>query len=335
MKTNIPEEEKIGSIVSDLERIVQKSFNQLSKLGRGLIAMIEKLFKSWKRLLIWAVIGGIIGASTLLILPRQYESNLILKTHIDVRDQLFNDVENLNALIEANKLDKLSEILGISTDEAETIKSVEISSAATITERLSHLDKVFSQLDSNLKKNLVVEDLLEDDKYTFSNKFKLTIYSTNPFVFEGMEETLLAFFERVPELNRLRQNKLDIIQMQKKLYLSEIQGLDSLKIILNNVMIEQAKAKESSEMTINMGQSNQSDLINPLSVYSQVSDYTQRIANLNEQIPHYEKCYFVVSHLNETGQKSGLGGVLRALVGAVIFGLLSAIIVLSTPMSRQ
>jgi hypothetical protein len=335
MKSNIPEEESLTPIIRDIEKLFQKLFKGFSNLLKNLGLLIGKLFYSWKKLAMISFLGGIIGASTLLFIPREYASDVVLKAHIDAKDQLFSDVENLNALIESNKLDKLSEILGISIEEAKTIKSFEISSAATITERLSHLDKVFSQLDSNLKKNIVVEDLLIDEEYTFSNKFKFTIYSTDPFVFEGMEETLIAFFERVPELNRLRQNKLDIIQMQKKLYLSEIQGLDSLKIILNNVMLEQAKAKESSEMTINMGQSNQSDLINPLSVYAQVSDYTQRIANLNEQIPLYEKCYFVVSHLNDTGQKSGFGGLLRTLLGVVIFGLLSALIILFTPLSRQ
>src|SRR5690554_1082135 len=116
MKSNIPEEEKLNSIVSDLEKIVQKSFNQLSKLGSGLIAMIEKLIKSWKRLLAWSIIGGLLGAISLLVTPRKYESNLILKTYIDANEQLFNDVDYLNSLISSSRHDRLSTILGINEE---------------------------------------------------------------------------------------------------------------------------------------------------------------------------------------------------------------------------
>ncbi|MAC96409.1 MAG: hypothetical protein CMC96_13015 [Flavobacteriales bacterium] len=329
MKSNIPEEEKLNSIVSDLEKIVQKSFNQLSKVGLGIMVMIEELFKSWKRLLAWSIIGGLLGAISLLVTPRKYESNLILKTHIDANEQLFNDVDYLNSLISSSRYDRLSTILGINEENAKKITSIEVSSAASITERLSSLDKVYSKLDSALKQNLVVEDLLEDDKYTFTNKFKVSIYATDPFIFENIESNLISFLERVPELNRLRKNQLQIIQTQKDLYTQEIQNLDSLKKILNRVMLEQTKQKESSEMTINMGKSGDSELINPLSVYNQVNTYAERIVGLEERIPLYEKCYFIVSHLNETGQKSGFGGLMRAIIGAIVFGFIGIIATLS------
>lgn len=329
MKNNFTEEEQIGSIVHDLEKLFIKFGDFIKNLFIKFRLATYKIFSSWKKLFTWGVIGGALGACTLLIIPREYKSSIVLKTHIDANDQLFNDVDYLNSLINSSRYDRLSTILGINKEEAKKISSIEVSSAASITERLSSLDKVYSKLDSALKQNLVVEDLLEDDKYTFTNKFKLSIYSTDPFVFEGIESNLISFFERVPELNRLRENQLQIIQTQKDLYTQEIENLDSLKKILNQVMLEQAKQKEGSEMTINMGKSGENDLINPLSVYNQVNSYAERIVGLEERIPLYEKCYFIVSHLNETGQKSGFGGLMRAIIGAIAFGFIGIITILS------
>lgn len=334
MKSNLPEEEKIGSIIHDLEKLFVKFGIFIEKLFIISRSAIYKVINSWKKLLIWGVIGGILGVCTLLIIPREYTSNIVLKTHIDANEQLFNDVEYLNSLINSEQYEQLSGILGVSIDEAEDINSIEVNSAASITEILSNLDKVYSKLDSALKINIVVEDLLEDNNYTFTNKFKLTIYSKDPFIFKNIESNLITFLERVPELNRLRKNQLQIIQTQKDLYTQEIQNLDSLKKILNQVMLEQAKQKEGSEMTINMGKSGESDLINPLSVYNQVNTYAEKIVDLEERIPLFEKCYFIVSHLNETGQKSKLGGLMRAIIGAIAFGFIGVIAVLSKNETR-
>ncbi|KAB1064858.1 YveK family protein [Salibacter halophilus] len=329
MKSNLPEEEKIGSVVNDLEKLFIKFWNSIKVLLANLKSAISELFKSWKKLMAWGVIGAIVGVATLLIVPRKYESSIILRTHIDANEQLSNDVDYLNSLISSGSHDRLATILGTSDEETKKISSIEMLSAANITERLSSLNKVYSGLDSALKQNIIIEDLLEDDKYTFTNKFRVSIYSTDPFVFEGIEDGLITFFERVPELNRLRKNKLQIIKQQKHLYENEIQNLDSLKKILNQVMLEKANHREGSEMTINMGESGESDLINPLSVYNQVSSYSEKITELEERIPLYEKCYFIVSHLNDTGQKSGFGGLFRAFIGAVLFGFLGIIRVLS------
>jgi len=334
MKSNLPEEEKIGSIIHDLEKLFVKFGIFIKKLFIISRSTIYKIINSWKKLLIWGVIGGILGVCTLLIIPREYTSNIVLKTHIDANEQLFNDVEYLNSLINSEQYEQLSDILGVSIDEAEDINSIEVNSAASITEILSNLDKVYSKLDSALKINIVVEDLLEGNNYTFTNKFKLTIYSKDPFIFKNIESNLISFLERVPELNRLRKTQLQIIQTQKNLFVQEIKNLDSLKKILNQVMLEQAKQKEGSEMTINMGKSGESDLINPLSVYDQVNTYTEKIVNLEERIPLFEKCYFIVSHLNETGQKSKFGGLMRAIIGAIAFGFIGIIAVLSKNETR-
>src|SRR5690554_3548370 len=190
MKSNIPEEETLTPIIKDLETLVNKLLRLITNFFTFIGENIKKIFLSWKKLLFLGLFGGALGAITLLFMPRQYESNLILRTHIDANEQLFNDVDYLNSLINASKYDQLSTILGINIEVAEEISSIEVSSAASITERLNNLDKVYSKLDTALKKNIVVEDLLQDDKYTFTNKFKVSIYATDPFVFEGIESNL-------------------------------------------------------------------------------------------------------------------------------------------------
>src|SRR5690554_1623629 len=198
MKSNIPEEETLKPIIKDIESIVIKIFKLISNFLRNIGRSIKKILLSWKKLSILGLLGGALGAATLLIIPRQYESNMVLKTHFGTNEQLFNDVDYLNSLISSSKYDQFSTIIGVSEEEAKKINSIEVSSAANITERLSSLSKVYRKLDSALLKNLVIEELLENDKYTFTSKFKISIYATDPFIFENIEENLIQFFERVP-----------------------------------------------------------------------------------------------------------------------------------------
>lgn len=333
MNKSTPEEDELNSVVVDLEYIARKTSRKIGSLFSWLGNALIALFLAWKTLLLSALIGGILGAASLLFLPRQYESSIVLKSHIDAKDQLFNDVNYLNTLIESDKRSRLSEILGLTLDETAKISSVEINPFSNINDRLNELNKTYDDLDSNLKKSMDVEQLLANDAYSFTNKFKVTIYAKDPFVFENIEVSLLKFLERVPQLNKLRNNEIAILQIQKKQYKKEIDGLDSLKSILNNVLIEQAKASKG-EMTINLGQSNQSESFNPLKIYRQVEEYTQNITEIEEQLPLYEQCYFVVSHLNQTGQKTTFSGFIRAVIGALVFAIIAAFIIIAKPVKR-
>lgn len=335
MKTNIPEEESLTTIIRDIEKLMRNFMKWVLNIFNKIGDMIVALFKSWKKLVLVGLIGGGIGASTLLIVPREYASDLVIRTYIDANEQLFTDIEYLNTLIEADRHDKVADLLNLSVDKIKKINSIEITSTATITERLAYLDEVWSELDSTLKKNLVIDDLLNDDQYSFTNKFKISLYSNDPFSFEGFELGILNYLERVPELNELLKSKLRILKIQKDLYVSEIDDLDSLKIILNNVMIEQAEPAQNNEVTINMGQTGQSALLSPLEIYAQVNNYTQKIVDIEEQMPLYENCYIVVSHLNEIGHKSGIGGMLRAIFGSILLVLIASIFIIRNSFRKQ
>ena len=335
MKTNIPEEESMTTVIRDIEKLIRSCMKWVKNIFKKLAHIFVTLLNSWKKLVLIGLLGGAIGASTLLVFQREYASDLVLRTYIDANEQLFTDVEYLNTLLEANRHDKVSELLDISIDKVKKVNSIEITSTATITERLTYLDEVWSELDSTLQKNLIINDLLEDDQYSFTNKFKITIYSNDPFSFDGFERGILSYLERVPELNQLLTNKLSVLKIQKDLYKSEINGLDSLKTILNNVMIEQANAGENNKVTINMGQSGQNGFLSPLEIYAQVNIYTQKIIEIEEKMPLFRSCYIVVSHLNEIGHKSGVGGLLRAIFGAILFVLIASIFILQTAYRKQ
>ncbi|MEQ8624178.1 MAG: hypothetical protein RJQ00_04970 [Vicingaceae bacterium] len=328
MKTNIPEEESLTTVIRDIQHLIQTFMKWVLNILKKIGAVIGTLFSSWKKLAFFGLIGGALGASSLLIIPREYASDLVVRTYIDANEQLFTDIEYINTLIQADRYDDVKNLLGLDVEKIKKINSIEITSTATITERLTYLDEVWSELDSTLKKNLIIDDLLNDDQYSFTNKFKISIYSNSPFAFEGFETSILNYLERVPELNELLNSKLRILKIQKDLYESEIADLDSLKTILNNVMIKQSEPTQNNEVTINMGQSGENAFLSPLDIYTQVNIYTQRIVEIEEQLPLFESCYFVVSHLNEIGHKSGVGGLLRAIYGSILFVLVASIFVI-------
>src|SRR5690606_20453081 len=116
--------------------------------------------------------------------------------------------------------------------------------------------------------------------------------------------------------------------LRKDLYAKEIQNLDSLRQTLKREMLEQSKQKSGGEIVIKMDKGNENILINQLYIYKQINNYSKKIIEIEKRIPLYEKCYFIISHLNETGKKSGFGGLMRVIIGAVTLSILSIVVIL-------
>ena len=117
MKTNIPEEESLTTIIKDIEKMIRNFMNWILNIVNKVGYIIATILKSWKKIVLVGIVGGAIGASSLLIFPREYASDLVIRTYIDANEQLFTDVEYLNTLMEANRHDKVASLLGLSVDK--------------------------------------------------------------------------------------------------------------------------------------------------------------------------------------------------------------------------
>lgn len=332
-KNNIPEEETITPVIKDIERIFIRIFNSIgraiSTIGIYISRIISFFLTNFKKLVLVAIIGGILGFLSFYIAPKQYASDLVVKMNIDARAQLFSDVNYFNSLVKRDQSDRLANLLNLTESEAKSITAFEVLPFSSLRERIEYVDKIYRNLDTSYQKLISVDDILDEEDYSYSNKFIIIVKSEDEFVFEKIETPFLKYIERVPELHQMRESQLKILENERAILTNEMESLDTLKKITNLVMLEQAKAKSKSNTgtTITMGQNGENSNINPLDVYAKVVDYSKQISIIDTEIENYNQCYIIFSHFNTIGDRIGFGKIARSLLFAITFFFLTALIV--------
>ena len=327
------EEVTITPVIRDIEKLINKLVCLIISLFKGIGKVIQQVFffalSRFKLLVVLAILGFAIGIASFMIAPTKYASNLVLQLNIDARAQLFSDIVYFNSLVQRQKTGKIMELFNLSEEEAKSLTEFEIRPFSTVTERIEYIDRVYRNLDTSYQKLINLEEIVNENDYSYSNKFLIVINSTDEFIFEKLEEPLLAFLERVPELNKMRKESLSILMLKKEKLQKEIAGLDTLKKISNDVLIEQARSKSrnNSGTSINLGQSSESNLVNPLEIFSKVAEYNDQIVNIEQQLDSFSHCYKVFSHINPVGFKNSYGKTARSAIFALVFmvvGLIAA-----------
>lgn len=333
-KNNLQEEVTITPIIRDFEKLFSKFLQFISSIISGIYSVSKQafyfIFKNIKQLVIIALVGGILGAISIFVIPREYASHLILDFKIDARNQLESDVYYFSNLIEKEQFKRISEILEITVEEAETLTSFEVNPYYSNIRNIRQLNTFYKDLDTALHQYVDFEELFNNDQNPeISDQFVILVHSKSQSIFSKIEKPLIKFLERVPELQAERLNTLKRLSYEKRVLETEILKLDTLKSVLNKVMIEQSKSnsKSNTGTTINMGQSQDQFKLNPLDIYNQIISYSKDIVIIDEKLQYYDSCYEIRTHFSAFGRKSGFGGLNRALIGALIFFVLGSIFI--------
>lgn len=327
-QNEISEEVTVTPIIRDLERLFGRFVELIGQLigliFRGLAAFIKFGLKNFVILSIVVILGGLAGFFSTQFFPLQYSSSMVVKLNVDSKEQLLNDVGYINALIDKGAVTELGALLQLSNEEAQTLTGCEVYSYATYVEKTRALDELYRNTDTALYRSLNLEQLMVPSNSELSAKFKITFTATDQTVFSKIEAPLLAYLERVPELNTLLKSSQNALAFQRQIYLKEMAKLDTLAVVLNTALIERSKipGQASSNTHITLGDEQQSSEINALDLQDRSIFYAQRISKIDVEIQEHETCYFVNSHLNPYGEKTGYGRLSRAIVVSLsVFGI--------------
>ena len=331
---NITEEVTITPVIRDLERLFNRFFSLIVLAFKMLFRSVELFvlfsLKNIYWLLFAVVIGGGVGYSSTFYIPQTYSSHLILRPNINAGQQLKSDVNFFNSLIKKNKVNVLSELLKISTKDAESLSEIIIEPHTSYLEKIDMINGMHKSLDSATYKYINFVTLLEEDNLTFSRDFIITVRAKDQSVFSKIESGLIAYLERVPELQEQLKREQRILENKKAIYLEEMASLDSLKIVLNKVMMEQAKSSNmaSKNTTISLGKNNAPLTINPLDIYTRKMSYAKEVSGIAKKISEYSSCYQVSAHFSEYGYKTGPGKLTKTMALSVVFLIFTYLILL-------
>ncbi len=320
----IAEDVSITPFVRDIERLFVKAARGIKKMLffvlEGIVEFFQLAFKYFFILALAGIVGGAIGFFSTKIVPQNYSSSLVLQLNVDARDQLTNDVLFFNALIKREDHEQLASILNLSIDQAASLQSFEIYSHADFIEKTLALQDLYSSIDTNLFNSLDLIQQASENEEAFSSRFKIIISASQQDVFKTMESPLLAYFERVPELKTLLVATNEALHFQRNVYVNEMQKIDTLLKVMNQVMLVQAAQPSSSgDMTVNMGNEKAlNDEHSSIKLHDRSIFYAQRISKIDLDIQKHQSPYFVISHLNTLGDKTGAGALTRTIYGSLI-----------------
>ena len=327
-KNNIPEEVTITPVIRDLERLFNRVLklvaNVFGAIFRGIRTFVLFSAKKFVPLFIILAIGMCAGYFSMQVFPRNYASNMVIKMNVDALAQLSADIQYFESLIQKEQTDKLSEVLQISKEEAISLTEIKVLPFSTYMEKVDLINSLYKNLDTATYKHLDFDKLLTDEDPTLSQKFVITVYSTDQKLFSKLEKPLTNFLERVSELQQLRLRQKKSLESKRVVYLKEMESLDTLKGVFNRALLERAKvaSQGSSGTSINLGQKEESKGLDPLQIYTRYMEYASELTMLDDKISALNNCYEVYAHFSDFGSKSGLGKLKRAALGGIILLLL-------------
>ena len=327
-KNNIPEEVTITPIIKDLEKLVTKTssiiISTFTFFFRQFLNFINFNIKQLKFIIPIVTVGAVIGFSSMKYSPRNYVSTMVVELNVDAREQLSADIAYFNALIKEGNTARLTALFNISPKEASTLSRVQLNAHSSYLERVDFINSMYKNLDTATHKHLDYDALLKERNPALSNKFEIMFFSTDQKLFEKLEAPTIKFLERVPELQKMKTTAKRVLEYKRDVLLNEMANLDTLKKVLNKVIIEQARSNsgKSTGTSISLGQEQRQSGMTPLDVYNKYMHYSEQVADLERDINKYTTCYNIFAHVNDTGTKYGYGKFRRAAVVGSTFLIL-------------
>jgi hypothetical protein len=258
--------------------------------------------------------------------------------NVNGKEQLLNDVGYFNALIQKGAVKELSELLSISEQEAASLKSCEAYPYSTFFEKTAALNVLYMTTDTAIYNNLDFAELMSQENGDLSSKFRISFTATDQTIFSKLEAPLLAYLERVPELNKLLKSSQKALEFQRQTYVAEMANLDTLKKVMNMALLEQAKNSGGigTNTYVNLSASDQGNRsVNALDIQDRSIFYALKVTNIDVAIQEHSSCYFVSSHLNSFGKKIGYGRLSRAIACATVFFLFTILLLFFLRLSKN
>lgn len=331
-KNNLKEEVTITPVIKDLERLAIKLFQLIGLAFESIgnfFFFIFKLFVKRSRLfLILGIIGVCLGAFSFFSIKETAKSSLTITLNIDAKAQLENDINYFNALIEKDQFEILADIFSLSETEANHIVEFEVEPYISYVEQLRIYNDIYEDLDSNVRKNLNFNDVLQSEYKDFlTSKYVISVFAKDEKIFSKIEKPLMNFLERVPELQEQRVEKKSVLEYKKSVLEKEIADLDTLKKVYNKALIAQARASGSprSETTIQLGKSENAETFTVLNIHEEYINRTNELSRIVSTLKKLDGCYQVHSHFSGFGEQSSYGFLIKMLTGlgiAILFGFL-------------
>lgn len=255
MSENLPKKETSDEI--DLLVIFNQFGKAISKVYNGALSILKSLFS----MLIYAlkpIVSNIIIIGVSMVIAAGigyaldktkdpvYVSQMIVRPYFESKYPLVNKINMYNSLLKDKDYEKIKDVFGLTTEEAETIVRIEVAQGPeTENSKLVKYNKFLKSLDSVNAAKLSYDDFIKNRSIYNGDVFEIEVLSTNKTIFRSLENGLNSIFENDYSL-KIKQKRDSLIGIDQTRIRNSLKEADSLKKVYINVIEEESRSENNS-----------------------------------------------------------------------------------------
>ena len=255
-KNNNEEEVDLGSLFVIIGKGFSNLFNFIGSIFKGIFHILISILLFFKihftKIIIAAVIGGVIGAVLENTSQDKYGSNLLVQPNFGSSLQLYKNINFFNDLVDQEKVLLLASIFNLDSITAAGFTKFEITPVVNNNDIINAYDKFIMTVDTLTVKSYDFEEFkrsFTDYDYKFHD---IVVEAKYNDVFNGLDEVIIAsvisnnYFDRIKKLTNENLTRTDSLLRESLI------KVDSLRQVYMRVMLEESK-KEFTGTSIDLG----------------------------------------------------------------------------------
>lgn len=309
--TDTNEEVDLGVLFNTVGNLFNRLISFIASIFKGIFSVIiyalKAIIVNLKIIIVSVILAAILGYGLQKIKPDEYTTFMLVKPYFDSKFQLITNIGYYNALIANRDYETLSNVFGVSEEDAAKIGSFEIyTGPETENERIVQYDNFLTQIDSIRAQDISFEDYIDNRSiYSGSFLYEIHAFSEKKDIFKQLENGLNSSFENTYSKKKMVKRD-SLINIQRITLKEQINIIDSLQKVYIDVL---KKESESTKAKFNLGESSGFPMVNEKSQTREYDLLGQKIALQNElrgldELQTEENTFFdIVSGFQDVGNK--------------------------------
>ncbi|WP_369048219.1 hypothetical protein [Tenacibaculum sp. UWU-22] len=286
----------IGKGFSNLFRFIQNIFRQIYHL---FITLLLFLKRNAVKLIIAAIVGGVIGAFFELKKDVVYGADMLVYPNFKSTRQLYSDINYYNDLVKQKDTVALAETFHISKEDAAALKKFEIYPIKNNNDILNSYNE------------LVLSDTLVAKNYSF-NEFKneftqydykvhnIHVIAKKNNVFSKLDKPIISSVVENKYFNTIKSLFNANLNLTDSLLRKNLHQIDSLRKVYMKVLLEEAK-KNNSGTNIDLGSTKKT--VKELELFKTNREISRELKDISESKSKKTEVLNVISKFQPIGYK--------------------------------
>lgn len=300
--SNQSEEVDLGQLFSLIGNAFNRFFNFLGSIFKGLFDLLVSLLVVFRKNLFGftmsAVIGGSIGLFIQSNSPVLFEGSMVVEPNFQSSRQLYNNISYYNTLVTQKDSVQLSKVLGIEKKQAARLTSFNIEPVVSESSKLMQYNELIISLDSISREEVTYESFLNALDPIDYIQHKIVVSSEDRNIYPLLRKPILASISDNEYFKEKQLVALRNIALNDSLTLVSLQETDSLRIVYERVLLEEAK-KETASTSIIMEQQTENN--KELALLDRKLELQKQLERNNEYRLDGQEILKVISDFPEVG----------------------------------